>query len=201
MRYSNTLHNIYSNTIHVVAVLNALKSSWKNLPRKWKGSDPCGRKWEGINCTNSRVTTLILAGIGVTTNGIGDIPSLSMLQYLDLSNNKGIRVILPPSIQNLKNLTTLILVGCSFRGPIPDSIGSLKQLVFLVVNFNPCPMRGFDLCLLGVSLEAASLSSGIEVRLAYISPSPDPTNSLAIGGIILGTVVVVVVKSAKGAHA
>ncbi|MFS7996563.1 putative non-specific serine/threonine protein kinase [Helianthus anomalus] len=90
-----------------VAVLNALKSSWKNLPRKWKGSDPCGRKWEGINCTNSRVTTL------------------------DLSNNKGIRAILPPSIQSLKNLTTLILVGCSFRGPIPDSIGSLKQLVFL----------------------------------------------------------------------
>ncbi|KAL8254953.1 hypothetical protein R6Q59_033174 [Mikania micrantha] len=27
-----------------------------------------------------------------------------------------------------------ILVGCSFRGPIPDSIGSLKQLVFLGLN-------------------------------------------------------------------
>ncbi|KAI7742484.1 hypothetical protein M8C21_007168 [Ambrosia artemisiifolia] len=119
-----------------VAVLNALKSSWKNLPRKWKGSDPCGRKWEGINCTNSCVTTLILAGIGVRTNSIGDIPSLSMLQYLDLSNNKGIRAVLPPTIQNLKNLTTLILVGCSFRGPIPDSVGSLKQLVFLGLNNN-----------------------------------------------------------------
>ncbi|MFS7993031.1 hypothetical protein Hanom_Chr12g01089251 [Helianthus anomalus] len=45
----------------------------------------------------------------------------------------------------------------------------------------------------GVSLEAASLSPGIEVRLAYILPSPDPINSFALGGIILGMVVVVVV--------
>ncbi|MFS7986426.1 hypothetical protein Hanom_Chr11g01010201 [Helianthus anomalus] len=45
---------------------------------------------------------------------------------------------------------------------------------------------------LGVSLEAASLSPGIEVRFAYILPSLDPINSFAIGGIILGMVVVVV---------
>ncbi|MFS7944551.1 hypothetical protein Hanom_Chr06g00513511 [Helianthus anomalus] len=44
----------------------------------------------------------------------------------------------------------------------------------------------------GVSLEAVSLSTGIEVRLAYILPSPDPINSCAIGEIILGMVVVVV---------
>ncbi|MFS7959198.1 hypothetical protein Hanom_Chr08g00687801 [Helianthus anomalus] len=30
---------------------------------------------------------------------------------------------------------------------------------------------------LGVSLEAASLSTRIEVRVAYIPPSSDPTNS------------------------
>ncbi|KAI3695001.1 hypothetical protein L1987_77988 [Smallanthus sonchifolius] len=114
----------------VVAVLNALKSTWQNLPPDWKGLDPCGSDWEGINCTDSRVTTLVLAGMGVETTDIGDIPSLSMLQYLDLSNNKGIKAILPPSIQNLKNLTTL------FRGPIPDSIGSLKQLLFLGLNSN-----------------------------------------------------------------
>nr|XP_043619913.1 leucine-rich repeat receptor protein kinase HPCA1-like [Erigeron canadensis] len=119
-----------------LGVLKAIKSSWRKLPLNWRGSDPCGRKWEGVNCTNSRVTTLKLAGIGLKTKDIGDISSLSMLVYLDLSNNKGIKAVLPQSIQNLQNLTTLMLVGCSFRGRIPDSIGSLKSLVFLALNYN-----------------------------------------------------------------
>ena len=44
-----------------------------------------------------------------------------------------------------------------------------------------------------VGLEAVSLSLTIGVRFAYISPSPDPTYSVAICGIFLGTVVVAVV--------
>lgn len=119
-----------------VGALNAIKSSWQNVPPNWSGSDPCGSKWDGINCTNSRVTNLVLAGMGVKSDDIGDIPSLSQLIYLDLSNNKGIKAPLPPSIQNLKNLTTLILVGCSFFGPIPDTIGSLEKLIFLGLNNN-----------------------------------------------------------------
>ncbi|XP_071694606.1 leucine-rich repeat receptor protein kinase HPCA1-like [Rutidosis leptorrhynchoides] len=112
------------------SVLLAMKSSWQNLPPNWKGSDPCGSNWEGVNCTNSRVTNLKLDGLGVSTNDIGDIPSLTMLQLLDLSNNKGIKANLPTSIGKLKNLTVLILVGCNFHGPIPDSLGSLSQLLF-----------------------------------------------------------------------
>ncbi|KAI3676115.1 hypothetical protein L1987_85714 [Smallanthus sonchifolius] len=92
-------HNVTIDSL--VAVLNALKSSWNNLPPQWKGSDPCGSKWEGINCTKQPY-------IGVRTNDIGDIPSLSM-----------------------------ILVGCSFRGPIPDSIGSLNKLVFFFIGTIP----------------------------------------------------------------
>ncbi|XP_028065359.1 probable leucine-rich repeat receptor-like protein kinase At5g49770 isoform X3 [Camellia sinensis] len=56
-----------------------------------------------------------------------DILSLSELQYLDLSNNKGLTGTLPSLIGNLNQLTTF------FFGPIPDSIGSLQQLVFFIV--------------------------------------------------------------------
>ncbi|KAL7213975.1 hypothetical protein ACSBR1_026410 [Camellia fascicularis] len=65
-----------------------------------------------------------------------DILSLSELQYLDLSNNKGLTGTLSSLIGNLNQLTTLILIGCSFFSPIPDSIGSLQQLVFLALNAN-----------------------------------------------------------------
>ncbi|MFS7977140.1 hypothetical protein Hanom_Chr10g00900621 [Helianthus anomalus] len=71
-------------------------------------------------------------------------------------------------------------------------------------EFSPIP--GIVLCLFnfqklmswfwylepGISLEATSLSFRIEVRLAYILPSPNPINSFAIDEIILGMVVVVI---------
>ncbi|XP_051146889.1 leucine-rich repeat receptor protein kinase HPCA1-like isoform X2 [Andrographis paniculata] len=119
-----------------LAALNALKSSWKNLPPNWAGGDPCGSEWDGVNCTGARVTSLTLAGVGVEGSGISDISSLTGLQLLDLSNNIGLKGTLPSSIGNLKNLTILILVGCSFFGPIPDSIGSLDQLVYISLNSN-----------------------------------------------------------------
>ncbi|XP_028126329.1 probable leucine-rich repeat receptor-like protein kinase At5g49770 isoform X1 [Camellia sinensis] len=75
----------------------------------------------------------ILAGMDLTGSLSSDILSLSELQYLDLSNNKGLTGTLPSLIGNLNQLTTLILIGCSFFGPIPDSIGSLQQLVFFIV--------------------------------------------------------------------
>ncbi|CAL5340946.1 hypothetical protein CsSME_00025155 [Camellia sinensis var. sinensis] len=124
-----------TNSIDVDA-LNALKSKWKNTPPNWVGSDPCGSSWDGISCNNSRVTSMVLAGMDLTGSLSNDILSLSELQYLDLSNNKGLTGTLPSSIGNLNQLTTLILIGCSFSGPIPDSIGSLQQLVFLALNAN-----------------------------------------------------------------
>ncbi|XP_028126332.1 probable leucine-rich repeat receptor-like protein kinase At5g49770 isoform X4 [Camellia sinensis] len=72
----------------------------------------------------------ILAGMDLTGSLSSDILSLSELQYLDLSNNKGLTGTLPSLIGNLNQLTTF------FFGPIPDSIGSLQQLVFLALNAN-----------------------------------------------------------------
>lgn len=51
-------YSLKFSVILVVGALNAIKSSWQNVPPNWSGSDPCGSKWDGINCTNSRVTNL-----------------------------------------------------------------------------------------------------------------------------------------------
>ncbi|XP_059652130.1 leucine-rich repeat receptor protein kinase HPCA1-like isoform X2 [Cornus florida] len=118
------------------APLKSLMDGWKNTPSSWINSDPCANDWEGIGCTNSRVTSITLSSMNLAGQLAGDIDSLSELQTLDLSYNKGLTGSLPSSIGNLKKLSNLILVGCSFTGLIPASIGSLQQLVFLSLNSN-----------------------------------------------------------------
>ncbi|GAA0154109.1 transmembrane signal receptor [Lithospermum erythrorhizon] len=118
------------------ASLLSLKESWANVPSSWVGSDPCGGKWGGISCLNSRVVSITLSSIGLSGSLSGDIGNLVNLQTLDLSYNKGLSGNLPASVGNLKKLTNLILVGCNFGGPIPESIGHLDQLVFLSLNSN-----------------------------------------------------------------
>ncbi|XP_074275093.1 leucine-rich repeat receptor protein kinase HPCA1-like isoform X2 [Silene latifolia] len=118
------------------AALTALTKDWKNLPQSWKGGDPCGGKWEGITCDNSRIITIKLSSAGVTGQLSGDLASLSELQILDLSYNTGLTGSLPPTIGKLTNLTSLILLGCGFSGTIPDSIGSLVKLGTLSLNSN-----------------------------------------------------------------
>ncbi|KAL9813782.1 putative protein kinase RLK-Pelle-LRR-VIII-1 family [Arabidopsis thaliana] len=92
--------------------LQYLKSSLTIPPQNWKGIDPCGTKWVGITCSNDRVVSM------------------------DLTSNPNLTGPLPPNIGNLKDLTTLNLMGCGFSGQIPESIGSLEQLVTLSLNSN-----------------------------------------------------------------
>ncbi|XP_062165160.1 leucine-rich repeat receptor protein kinase HPCA1-like isoform X2 [Alnus glutinosa] len=116
--------------------LKALGSSWTNTPSNWVGFDPCGGGWVGIECTNSRVTSIILTSMNLTGQLSGDIGSLSELQTLDLSSNNLMTGPLPQAIGNLRNLSFLCLTGCGFSGPIPYTIGSLQQLRNLALNSN-----------------------------------------------------------------
>ncbi|KAM5585360.1 leucine-rich repeat receptor protein kinase HPCA1-like [Rosa sericea] len=101
----------------------------------WVGSDPCDG-WKGIDCTNARVTSIILAGMGLRGQLPSDIQLLSELETLDLSLNKDLTGPIPTSIGNLKKLVNLNLAGCSFSEPIPHTIGTLKNLHYLDLNNN-----------------------------------------------------------------
>ncbi|KAI3757325.1 hypothetical protein L6452_04860 [Arctium lappa] len=118
--------------------LRAMKDSWENTPLNWDnvdGSDPCGG-WEGITCTDDRITAITLASMGLTGPLISDIGRLTELQILDLSYNKGLAGSLTTAIGNLKKLTNLILVDCGFSGTLPDTLGNLENLVYLSLNSN-----------------------------------------------------------------
>ncbi|CAN6468452.1 unnamed protein product [Victoria cruziana] len=67
---------------------------------------------------------------------IDDIGSLTQLEVLDLSSNRGLTGSIPPSVGSLANLTILILAACSFTGTIPEELGNLEKLAFLALNSN-----------------------------------------------------------------
>ncbi|XP_047321862.1 leucine-rich repeat receptor protein kinase HPCA1-like [Impatiens glandulifera] len=135
--YHRVLHGLNLYAISAVNALRALQEVWNNTPLSWVGTDPCGKSpWEGINCTNSRIISITLGGMGIIGQLTGDIASLDGLQSLDLSNNKGLSGPIPPSIGKLTKLSILILKGCSFSGPIPDTLGSLNRLTFLSLTSN-----------------------------------------------------------------
>jgi len=119
-------------------VLRALVDQWQNAPPTWgQSDDPCGDSpWEGVTCANNKVISIKLSTMGIKGLLAADIGQLSDLQSLDLSFNKDLSGVLTPNIGSLRQLTTLILAGCSFHGTIPDELGSLPKLSYMALNSN-----------------------------------------------------------------
>ncbi|KAF7031313.1 hypothetical protein CFC21_042656 [Triticum aestivum] len=150
-----------------VAALQALMKNWRNQPQSWTGSDPC-KPWDGISCSSGRVTEMRLSSMNVAGTLSNAIDQLSALTYLDLSNNPSLGGSLTPNIGNLKQLTILNLLGCSFTGNIPQEIGNLRQLTFLALNMNQFtgripPELGLLTNLSWLDLSANQLSGQIPV--------------------------------------
>ncbi|CAN6468456.1 unnamed protein product [Victoria cruziana] len=105
-------------------------------PPSWGKGDPCAAPWDGVFCTDSRVTGLMLSSMGLESDSITDIGSLAQLERLDLSSNRDLTGSIPPSIGNLANLKYLYLQSCDFSGSIPDDLGKLGNLTHLALNDN-----------------------------------------------------------------
>lgn len=119
------------------AALRSLMDQWEGTPPSWgQTNDPCGTPWEGVTCNNTRITILKLTSMGIKGTLSGDIGQLTALQSLDLSYNNQLGGTLTPTIENLKQLSTLILAGCSFTGNIPTEIGNLPLLSYIALNTN-----------------------------------------------------------------
>lgn len=100
------------------------------------GESLCG--WEGITCTNGRVTILELSNKKVSGSLPGSLGQLTELQELRLGENI-FSGTLPASIGSLTKLTNLVLHDNSFTGPLPETLGnmsSLEQIIAFHNNFS-----------------------------------------------------------------
>ncbi|KAJ6742429.1 LRR RECEPTOR-LIKE KINASE [Salix viminalis] len=136
--FTSGIHLLFSDTDpRDAAALNSLKTQWQNTPPSWgQSDDPCGAPWEGVTCSNSRITALGLSTMSLVGKLSGDIGGLAELRSLDLSFNSNLTGPLSPRLGDLLNLNILILAGCSFSGSIPDELGNLAKLSFLALNSN-----------------------------------------------------------------
>ncbi|KAG6619675.1 hypothetical protein I3842_Q088900 [Carya illinoinensis] len=142
------IHVIYSLTDpHDVAVLYALKDTWKNTLASWGHSeDPCGLPiWEGVTCNNSRVTALKLSTMDLEGKLESDIGELTELTSLTLTSNNLIGKILP-SLSKLSKLYWLDILDNMLIGPLPISTTMAPGLDLLLkakhFHFNKNKLSG-----------------------------------------------------------
>lgn len=125
-----------SRTLDSLALVDLYDSTggatWTNNTN-WKSTNPIDT-WYGITVAGGRVT-----GIALNNNLVGIIPSsignLNELTSLEINQNS-LSGSIPPQIGNLTQLQYLALQNNQLTGPIPSQIGNLSQLINLYLNAN-----------------------------------------------------------------
>ncbi|GKV49313.1 hypothetical protein SLEP1_g56069 [Rubroshorea leprosula] len=133
--FIGSLGSIVGKEMGSSAALTSLKDVCKNLPPNWLRSDPCGDGWVGIGCTNSRVTTITLANMGLEGQVFSDIPSLTELQTL-LFDSNNLNGPIPSTLGLVKSLQVIRFDNNSLSGSVPSNLNNLTSLQELYLSNN-----------------------------------------------------------------
>lgn len=107
-------------------------AAWTNNTN-WKSANPIDT-WYGITVAGGRVTGIALNNnlVGIIPPSIGNLTELTSLEI----NQNSLSGSIPTQIGNLTQLQYLALQNNQLTGPIPSQIGNLTQLINLYLNAN-----------------------------------------------------------------
>ncbi|KAG7033889.1 Protein STRUBBELIG [Cucurbita argyrosperma subsp. argyrosperma] len=114
-----------------VAAINALFIALGYPPlRGWilVGGDPCGEKWQGVECVFSNITAIQLSGLNLGGELGTSLDQFESIISIDLSNNH-IGGIIPSALP--ATLRSLDLSGNNLSGQLPPSMADLFSLTTL----------------------------------------------------------------------
>ncbi|KAI4385003.1 hypothetical protein MLD38_003079 [Melastoma candidum] len=97
------------------------------------GGDPCGEAWQGVQCNNSNILSIILNGANLGGELGNNLDAFASIIAIDLSNN-GIGGSIPSSLPT--TMKNLFLSDNQFTGSIPSTLSSLRQLAAMSLNNN-----------------------------------------------------------------
>lgn len=141
MFWDQALAQVLNNDIVCLQGLKSqLKSTDGTLFSNWTGSNfPCNSSspssYRGIECSNSRVQTIQLPGLGLTGSLSPNLSACANLLKLDLSENS-LTGSLPLQLGLLGNIVTMNLSYNSLSGAIPQELENCTYLSVIDLAHN-----------------------------------------------------------------
>ncbi|CAL0307662.1 unnamed protein product [Lupinus luteus] len=115
--------------------LAALRAAVGGRLLLWNLTETTPCSWNGVFCTENRVTMLRFPAMGLSGNLPLGLGNLTQLKTISLRVN-ALKGTIPSDFDNLVNLKNLYLQGNFFSGEIPDFVFNMKNLVRLSLSKN-----------------------------------------------------------------